>query len=582
MVRAPLLRVEDAVSRASEVRCAIYTRKSSEEGLDQEFNSLHAQREACAAFIVSQRSVGWRALETVYEDGGVSGGTMERPGLRRLLGDIDAGLIDMIVVYKIDRLTRSLADFSKMIDRFDAAGASFVSVTQAFNTSTSMGRLTLNVLLSFAQFEREVTAERIRDKIAASKKKGIWMGGLPPLGYDARDRSLMINEAEADTVREIFRLYLELGCVRAVKHAADAAGLRSKRRRFASGRASGGGAFSRGALYQILSNPIYVGAIRHAGELHEGRHKPILDREVWERVQTRLAENAARYRDRVESEQRSPMAGKLFDETGDRLTPSHARKGERRYRYYVSRRLTTGTRADDPTARRLPALELERRVSDAVIAHLEGIASPEGASLADHMAIDDAKVALRAGGGSAALAFVSRVSIASGALEIVLDEPALQRSIPDACVRQLALQFTTPFEMRRRGVETKLVIDSRTAEVDNRLVELIGKAQRYWREIRSGAPISKIAARERVTPSWIGQVVQLAFLAPVIVESCLDGEQPPELSAQTLMSGRLPIDWRTQRRQFGFQEPRSPGGEMSGRTSSGGTSSTGSGVVSRV
>src|ERR1700675_3009871 len=239
-------------------RCAIYTRKSSEEGLEQEFNSLHAQREACEAFIKSQAGEGWRLIKTDYDDGGLSGATMERPALQRLMADLNQGLINVVVVYKVDRLTRSLADFVKMVEAFDARGVSFVSITQQFNTTTSMGRLTLNVLLSFAQFEREVTGERIRDKIAASKRKGMWMGGLVPLGYDVRDRRLVVNQAEAATVREIFRSYLGLGSVRLLKEELDRRGLRSKVRIAKNETESGGHSFYRGALYTVLRNPIYI------------------------------------------------------------------------------------------------------------------------------------------------------------------------------------------------------------------------------------------------------------------------------------------------------------------------------------
>ncbi len=248
------------------VRCAVYTRKSSEEGLEQEFNSLDAQREACEAYITSQKHEGWTALATLYDDGAYSGGTMDRPALQRLLDDVRAGKIDVVVVYKVDRLTRSLADFAKIVEVFDAQGVSFVSVTQAFNTTSSMGRLTLNVLLSFAQFEREVTGERIRDKIAASKKKGMWMGGQPSLGYDVKDRKLVVNEAEAATVRSIFRRYLELGTVRALRDDLAVAGVVSKRRTAADGSPYGGQKFSRGALYLMLKNRIYRGEIVHKGK----------------------------------------------------------------------------------------------------------------------------------------------------------------------------------------------------------------------------------------------------------------------------------------------------------------------------
>src|SRR6202521_3626390 len=269
-------------------RCAIYTRKSSEEGLEQEFNSLHAQREACEAFIKSQRHEGWVCLPDGYDDGGLSGATMERPALQQLLAEIRAGRVDIVDVYKVDRLTRSLADFSKIVEVLDARGVSFVSVTQQFNTTSSMGRLTLNVLLSFAQFEREVTGERIRDKIAASKKKGMWMGGNPPLGYDARDRKLLVNEAEAETVRHIFRRYAELGSVRLLKEELEAQAILSKARLSASGRSWGGNPFARGALYLMLQNRIYLGEIVHKKQHYAGEHAPIIDRDLWEQVQARL------------------------------------------------------------------------------------------------------------------------------------------------------------------------------------------------------------------------------------------------------------------------------------------------------
>jgi DNA invertase Pin-like site-specific DNA recombinase len=290
-------------------RCAIYTRKSSEEGLEQEFNSLHAQREACEAYICSQRHEGWVLIPTAYDDGGYSGGTMDRPALQRLLADIGEGRVDTIVCYKVDRLTRSLADFARLIEIFDRHEVSFVSVTQQFNTTTSMGRLTLNVLLSFAQFEREVTGERIRDKIAASKQKGIWMGGNLPLGYDLRDRNLMINPDEADTVRRLFALYRELGYVRRVKEAADRLGLVTKRR-IVKGAAQGGKPFSRGYLYKLLSNPIYVGRIAHKGQLYEARHEALLDSETWDAVQAQLAGNGQDRRNRAGVREPSLLTGR--------------------------------------------------------------------------------------------------------------------------------------------------------------------------------------------------------------------------------------------------------------------------------
>ena len=333
-----------SMSKARARRCAIYTRKSSEEGLEQDFNSLHAQREACEAFIKSQASEGWKLIKTAYDDGGLSGGTMERPALQRLLADIGEGLVDVVVVYKVDRLTRSLADFAKMVEMFDAHGVSFVAVTQQFNTTTSMGRLTLNVLLSFAQFEREVTGERIRDKIAASKRKGMWMGGVPPLGYDVRERRLVVNPTEANTVRYIYERYLELGCVRQLSKELDERGIVSKVRISKKGIKSGGCRFSRGALYELLANPIYIGEIRHKQERYPGQHEAIVPRELWERVQQRLARQcccAAANPRPVRS--RVPLAGKIFDADGEPLYAQGAAKAGRRYRYYVSRSLVNGS-----------------------------------------------------------------------------------------------------------------------------------------------------------------------------------------------------------------------------------------------
>ena len=313
--------------------CAIYTRKSSEEGLEQDFNSLDAQREACEAFILSQKAQGWKAVGC-YDDGGFSGGNVDRPGLQRLLADIRAKRVKVVVVYKVDRLTRSLADFSKLVELFDAHEVSFVSVTQQFNTTTSMGRLTLNVLLSFAQFEREVTGERIRDKIAASKRKGMWMGGFAPIGYVPHERTLAVDEPRAQRVREIFDLYLRLGCVRRLKLEMDARGWKTPKR---EGKRPGGDLpFTRGHLYRLLSNPIYVGGISHKGVVHPGQHRAIVAQEVWEAAQAQLAQNAQGHSDRIDATDPSLLAGLLQDDRGQALKPTHAKKGNKRYRYYYA------------------------------------------------------------------------------------------------------------------------------------------------------------------------------------------------------------------------------------------------------
>jgi DNA invertase Pin-like site-specific DNA recombinase len=358
-------------------RCAIYTRKSSDEGLEQAFNSLDAQREACAAFVLSQKHEGWSVLPTLYDDGGYSGGTLERPALQRLLADIADAKVDVVVVYKIDRLTRSLFDFAKIVEAFDARGVSFVSITQQFNTTTSMGRLTLNVLLSFAQFEREVAGERIRDKIAASKKKGMWMGGLPPLGYDVQDRKLVVNQEEAKTLLYIFRRYVELRSVRALKAELDAAEIRSKHRTFAEGTIYGGHKLSRGALYLMLQNRIYRGEITHKGNAYPGEHKAIVDKPLWDKVQAVLAENRVDRTTGADAKYPSLLAGLVFDDSGERLTPTHAVKRGTRYRYYVSKSLITGTAKDHSQGRRIPAGNLESLVTG----RLRALLVDEGAIL---------------------------------------------------------------------------------------------------------------------------------------------------------------------------------------------------------
>jgi site-specific DNA recombinase len=351
------------------IRCALYTRKSSEEGLDQSFNSLHAQREACESYVASQRHEGWQAIATHYDDGGFSGGNMDRPGLVHLMEDIAAHRIDTVVVYKVDRLTRSLADFAKIVEAFDAQGVSFVSVTQQFNTTSSMGRLTLNILLSFAQFEREVTGERIRDKIAASKKKGMWMGGVLPLGYDHRDRQLVVNPEEAKLVKEIFTQYLRLGNVFDLKRYLDQRGLRSKVRITAIGKRHGGELFGRGALYHLLANPIYVGEISHKKQIHPGKHEAILGRKLWDEVQAKLKSNRQSLKTRTNAQSSSMLAGLLFDANGVPYTPQHSVKNGRRHRYYTSR-ATLRRAKEQPPITRIPATEIEKLVVDRIMSFL--------------------------------------------------------------------------------------------------------------------------------------------------------------------------------------------------------------------
>jgi DNA invertase Pin-like site-specific DNA recombinase len=354
-------------------KCAIYTRKSTDKGLEQDFNTLDAQREACLAYITSQKSEGWVAIKQLYDDGGYSGGSIERPALQQLMDDIRAGKINIVVVYKIDRLTRSLTDFAKLVEVFDQYDVSFVSITQSFNTTTSMGRLTLNVLLSFAQFEREVIGERIRDKVAASKKKGMWMGGCPMLGYDVKERQLIINEPEAKTIRYIFDSYLAFGTVSRLKEHLDMKDIRSKSWISATGREHTGQPYSRGAIYHLLRNPIYAGYIRHKDTVHEGLHEGIIPKEKWQQVQDSLMNKACTERGHKNHSVKSVLKGKIFDTDGVLYTPMRANKGNKQYRYYVSQNCIQSRNPLKGVIARLPAHEIETLVLNAVVAEMRDV-----------------------------------------------------------------------------------------------------------------------------------------------------------------------------------------------------------------
>jgi DNA invertase Pin-like site-specific DNA recombinase len=561
-------------AKASNRPCAIYTRKSSEEGLEQDFNSLHAQREACEAFIKSQTGEGWRLVKTAYDDGGLSGGTMERPALRRLLADINQGLVDVVVVYKVDRLTRSLADFAKMVEVFDAHGVSFVAVTQQFNTTTSMGRLTLNVLLSFAQFEREVTGERIRDKIAASKRKGMWMGGVVPLGYDVCDRRIVILEGEAVTVRYVFQRYLELGCVRLLKEDLDHRGVVSKRRTSKAGIESGGHSFSRGALYALLSNPIYVGDIRHKNLRHPGQHEAIVDRAMWERTQQQLQEHRVRTKRHDASVEKSPLIGRLVDENGDGLTPSHARKGERKYRYYVSRNFPAQGLAPSRVGWRLPARELEDRVAAAVgemlgdeSAVLEAAQKTDIGSSEVNRVLHAARtwyhrLQSEAEQASAISALVDRVELKSDGITVSIKLPIASAEKPGAQLPdQIAINRSFPMQLKRRGVELRLSVgdhDRSAAVVDLSLLKAVARAHRWFDKISTGkaSSLAAIAAREGLAVRYVGRLIRLAFLAPDIVESIVEGRHPATLTAESLTRRiELPLSWCSQRTALSVEEP---------------------------
>ncbi|MCL5778860.1 recombinase family protein [Limibaculum sp. FT325] len=561
------------MTRTAVIRCAIYTRKSTEEGLEQGFNSLDAQREACAAYVASQRHEGWRLVREDYDDGGVSGGTLERPALRRLLADIEAGRVTMVVVYKIDRLTRSLADFARLVERFDRAGCSFVSVTQAFNTATSMGRLTLNVLLSFAQFEREVTAERIRDKIAASKKKGLWMGGLVPLGYDRHPdpkvRGLVVSEAEAEAVRTVFRLYDEHGCLRVVAGEAARLGIRSKRRLFADGRTRGGGVLSRGQVHFLLTNPIYTGRIRHKREVWPGQHEAIVDDALWQRVQAKLAEACGRPRAaargpgvagaRITS---APLRGRLRDETGDRLTPTHTRRRGRQLRYYVSNRLVTGKAPADPSAWRLPGPQLERVVARILASHLHAAArrhtmlsEPDARSAADlAVKVDTLCDRLRSDEPGLLQALMASGQLTPGQIDLALDRHGLADALglDPAVIADEILCIRASFDLRRRGVETRIVAGDIAGAVDDVLVRRLAEAHGWLDRIRAGQPLTRVAAEAGHSPAYLRTRLQLAFLSPRIQQAILDGRQPPDLSLERLVRTGIPLDWAEQETRFGI------------------------------
>ena len=536
------------------IRCAIYTRKSSEEGLEQDFNSLDAQREACEAYIASQKHEGWELQPDHYDDGGISGGHLDRPALQRLMQAVDEKRVDQIVVYKIDRLTRSLADFAKLVDRLDAAETSFVSVTQSFNTATSMGRLTLNMLLSFAQFEREVTAERIRDKIAASKRKGMWMGGNVPLGYQPDGRTLMIDEAEAETIRTLYDLYLQLGTLRDVKERSEVLDLRSRRRERAGVRMSGGTHFDRGHLQHILSNPVYAGRIRHKKQVYEGQHPAIIDPAVWDKVQKMLQSGAAVARGSRHKATRSLLVGKLFDETGDRLTPSHSRKNGKRLRYYISRRLVKDRSRKHPDAWRLPADQVEGLLAELVGQHLTrpgaAVAMTEGLTAAE---LNDVSKRLQEQGNvTDRLALIERADLRPGSLAVKLDTEKLANRL-DCLPEQINLAELTveaPFQMRRRGVEMKLHLGEAPAEIDRTLAQNIMKGRNWLAMVIAGKTFSEIAGIEGVSKRRVQDVTNLALLAPDVLDRIVAGEQPDGLTTDYLIKTRFPAVWSEQREQF--------------------------------
>jgi site-specific DNA recombinase len=553
------------------IRCAIYTRKSSDEGLEQDFNSLDAQFEACSAYILSQASEGWNPVSTRYDDGGVSGGTLERPALKRLLKDIASGLIDTVVVYKIDRLTRSLLDFAKLVEAFDKAETSFVSITQSFNTTTSMGRLTLNMLLSFAQFEREVTAERIRDKISASKAKGMWMGGTPPLGYAADGRSLKIVDEHAALVRDIYHRYIKLGSVRLLEEQFHADGISVPTRTAGTGKITGGGKILRGQLYTILDNPIYKGDIKHGKKTYPGLHQAIIDPDIWEQVQLKRQDNVRGHRSQYLASHQSLLAGKLFDEHGRPLIAVHASKGPKRYRYYVSQHLHHKT--SDGPGWRIPAKEVEGLIglklqelfSDPIglIGQMQ-LAMPAPtciARLLEHSALNTGRLEGANLGIVPKLVTKATVSDTAISFELSVTETArlLRIEVPSA-ERQHPVRIDA--KLTRSGVAMKLVQRNGAAPVKgaagDTLLKTIARGHAFWQRLQSdGLNVTQLAKLEGMTVSYLTRVLRLAFLDPWIVEQIIAGRQPAKLDARKLtLSGELPMRWNHQRAFAGFSATR--------------------------
>ncbi len=546
--------------KPTKLRCAIYTRKSTEEGLDQAFNSLHAQREACEAYVASQIGEGWVVLPTLYDDGGISGGTMERPALQQLLKDVDRGLIDVVVVYKVDRLTRALADFAKIVERFDARSVSFVSVTQAFNTTNSMGRLTLNVLLSFAQFEREVTGERIRDKIAASKKKGMWMGGNLPFGYgapiDPVSRALVVSPAEAEQVRGFFERYLELGSVHLLQAELLKADVRTPIRTLANGAERGGKVWSRGALFHLLRNRVYLGEIPHKEKSYPGNHPAIVDAALFDAVQRALDDNRARVKARPLRPEGSPLCGKLFDADGVAMTPTCAYgKLGRRYRYYVSQPLQLGQ------SQAILGRDVVRRVA---AGPLEGVVMQQ---------LTDCQL-LKPGAGWAEIREVVQ------RIDLKTDRMVFRLALPEVSDAQLAAaqqRLKSGQALKRlsgREPRLELVMLGRpvfsggrtwVASPDGRSLAssaapdaaLIGALKRSHAIVSEHglSPQSSLEENRQgrsVADAYHRALARLAFLAPDIQAAILEGTQPASLSLERLIKKPIPIAWSDQRKALGF------------------------------
>jgi DNA invertase Pin-like site-specific DNA recombinase len=548
-------------SQTKVFRCAIYTRKSSEEGLEQDFNSLHAQRESCDAYITSQRHEGWTPLPALYDDGGYSGGSTERPALKRLLADIQSDLIDVVVVYKVDRLTRSLADFAKIVEIFDAASVSFVSVTQQFNTTTSMGRLTLNVLLSFAQFEREVTGERIRDKIAASKQKGMWMGGWVPIGYDRKDRTLTVNETEAVTVRTISDLFLKLKNVRRVQTELMRLNLTTKPHETPRGRAIGGLSFARGHIYKILSNPLYIGEIEHRGIRYPGQHPPLIDRKKWDAVHH---EN----RTRTNAKSKSLLAGLIYDAAGRRLVSSHATKNGKRYRYYIT---SSGTGRSggtpDPARLRLPATmidellraKLQSFLTDkAAISILLRETRCRPAEIGSGLATASALAGPLTSGSPMphhVADLLARVTVSHTSLKISITRDRLLAILTGKFVERSQdndkdniISLEVPVPAMADGGSGKFVLEDQNVKTpDAVVVKAIARASIWFEQLITGKSqsMAEIAVRENITDNYVSNLIHLAWLSPDLVGRILEGgSEATALARAAMLTRKSDVLWR--------------------------------------
>lgn len=528
-------------------RCAIYTRKSTEEGLEMDFNSLDAQREACAAYILSQAGEGWEPLNELYDDGGWSGGSMDRPALRQLLDDIQAGKVDIVVVYKVDRLTRSLADFAKIVEILDARGASFVSVTQAFNTTNSMGRLTLNVLLSFAQFEREVTGERIRDKIAASKRKGMWMGGTVPHGYRVEDRKLLIEPTEAEEVRYIFNRYLELRSVPKLVEDLAGRGMRTRTRHRKSGGMTGNVCFGKGPLGFLLKNPVFIGKIRHKDSIYDGEHDAIIDPDVFERVQTILASNN---RDKlIARHAKSPtlLSGLVTDPDGRPMSPVRGQKGSKQYCYYVTR-----FKADEDRSSvcRIPASALDKIALDSFVSFLRKPAQAyESTSKVEWQSNRETDSALAD----------SLHAISTSELRALLIDNAVKVHVAedriDVMIGAEPITITTPAQCVRRGNELRIALPPdgasvNTKDTDPALVQLVVQGFGAREHLLHNTKIPTISHYDK---RHLCRLARISWLAPDIITAILEGRQPVQLTARHLLRcADVPLDWRQQRQFLGF------------------------------